>query len=438
MKRFLRLALPEAKRSKRLLCAASAAVGVWAYKEQRLPTLASSPFGGLEWVRRSIETGWSPIWVAKCEDEWVQEPETRDDENIQDDEDVCLISGNANRHLAMEIAAISELPVLDADIGKYADGEISVQINDNVRGKTVFVIQPVSPTTPGASINDNLIELVLIISCLKRSNAKRIVAVVPYFGYSRHDRIRRAGRETIGAADVAKMLEASGVDFMISVDLHRKQLEGFFDMTPVDSLESSIVSIPYFLERNLWQPTIVCPSSSATTRATRYREHLKQEGVNAKLAFMSDEFEPAKEQKFDVKSLKIDPDVLDPTDRPQHGSYNMKILVGDVAHGDVIIVDDMIDTGRRVASCAALVKEHGAKRIFVWAPHGIFSGNALQRIEDSPVDEILITNTNDLSVLVEWQAEHGSDKVKAMSIAPLLAEAIRRNRVQQSTASLCN
>lgn len=361
---------------------------------------------------------------ARCDDQVGDRARLLTDFGTDEEDDIeyALVSGSANIGLAMEVAQISELPVLDTDISVYADGEISVKVNQDVTGMNVFVMQPISPTTPGRTINDNLMELILIVSCLKRANAKKVIAVVPYFGYARHDRLRK-GRETISAKDVANLLETAGVDAMISVDLHRKQLEGFFDSTPVDSLESGLISIPFFVERNLWRPTIVCPSTSSVTRAKKYMEMLKKEGVNAKLAFMSGEVElnprQAKE-KSDARGV-------------QHGVGREKVLVGSVKHSDVIIVDDMIDTASRVCSCAELVKNNGAKRIFVWTPHGLFSGNAIEKIEHSEINEVLITNTNDLQRL----ESSTTSKIRAMSIAPLLAEAIRRKRVHQSLASLC-
>jgi ribose-phosphate pyrophosphokinase len=381
---------------------------------------------------------------SKCDDfvdleqqnhNYYDENHGKEDEENAREQDCCIVSGSANPTLCQEIAAITELNILNVRTDFYMDGEVDVQILDGCAGKTVFVIQPVSPTNPDRTINDNMIELLLIVSCLKRSDARKVVAVVPYLGYARHDRIKKK-RGTVAAADVAKLLEASGVDEVISVDLRQKQIEVFFDSTPVHSLESSQISIPFFVGRDLWQPVIVCPNTTSVTRAKKYMEKLRTEGVKAKLAFISKEITPSKEQ---IKRQKDNP-----TEQPirtleahdvvgaQH-EITQTCLVGNVAHSDVIIVDDMIDTGSRVLSTANLVKKHGAKRIFVWAPHGVLSGNTIEKLENSPISEILITNT--LSQTKVY-ASGSTKKIKTLSIAPLLAEAIRRFRVRQSFDTL--
>jgi len=361
---------------------------------------------------------------------FLQSQQKEDEENAWE-KDCCIVSGSANPTLCREIAAITELSILNVRTDFYYDGEVDVQILDGCAGKTVFVIQPVSPTNPDRTINDNMIELLLIVSCLKRSDARKVVAVVPYLGYARHDRIKKK-RGTVAAADVAKLLEAVGVDEVISVDLHRKQIEGFFETTPVHSLESSQISIPFFVCRDLWQPVIVCPNTTSVTRAKKYMEKLRNEGVKAKLAFISKEITPSKQQIIRDKKNGNDHQIIQKTVGAQH-EITQTCLVGDVAHSDVIIVDDMIDTGSRVLSTANLVKKHGAKRIFVWAPHGVFSGDTIEKLESSPISEILITNT--LSQAQVYAS--GSTKVKTLTIAPLLAEAIRRFRVRQSFDTLC-
>jgi len=366
-------------------------------------------------------------------------PEGEDDVTPYDSYEI--ISGSGNRALAMTIAQILEKPLVKAQIDQFADGEISIEIKDNLRGKDVFIIQPTSPTQKDRSIHDNLMELLLLVTTARRASAHKVIAVVPYYGYARHDRIKPNKTGTISAADTAILLQISGCDQVISVDLHKRQLEGFFDAdTTVENLEPLWLGVPYHLEKDLFNPVIVSPSSTGVERAKKYMTLLKKEGCYASMAFMAPksssgdlqtdeegfEQRPVNDSECQKASQYMRPKV-------QHRAREVEdlILVGDVSHSDVVIIDDMIDTGTRVSNCANFLKKAGAKRIFAYATHGIFSAGAIDRIEKSALTEVLVTDTNEIQ-----PDSYKSSKVKFLSVAPLMAEAIRRVLVKNSLSSL--
>jgi ribose-phosphate pyrophosphokinase len=316
--------------------------------------------------------------------------------------DMKIFSGRANVGLAREIAENLGVPLGAISIKCYADGEIGIQVNENVRGKDVYIIQPTCP--PG--VNDHLVELILMISTMRRASARKITAVIPYYGYARQDR-KMASRVPISAADVARLLQAMGVDRVVAVDLHCGQIQGFFGpRTPCDNLEGHIVALPYFQQLGLKGSTtkVVSPDAGGVYRAKRFRDGLKKHGVDAGLAMI-------------IKQ------------RLQANQVGKMDLVGTVDGCDVIIVDDMIDTAGTLTLAAAELKARGAKRVFCFATHGLFSGSAHDRISKSTLEKVVVLNTVPLAATV-------SDKVIQLSCAGLLSEAIARIHTKKSVSAL--
>lgn len=368
-------------------------------------------------------TEWTERWENHVKHWCGFTEEDEDDESRDQMDNVCLIAGSGNPTLADDISRILETPLVKTDLGIFADGEIKVKVDENLRGMNVFIVQPTSPITPGRNIHDNLMELFLLASCAKRANARKVTAVIPYYGYARHDRIKK-GRETIAAADIAKMLQVAGVDEVISVDLHRTQIEGFFENSvPVSNIEPLVMGIPFILQQDLFNPVVVCPSSSGVERAKKYRNMLQQEGCFANLAFLAPKDASGHVQTEDEAFSQLSQHTV-------HSEDNL-ILVGDVKNKDVVIVDNMIDTATRVTTVANFLRKQGAKRIFAFVSHGLFSEESIMSIENSAIDDVLVTNTNPVP-----HSFHQSRKIHYMSIAPMIAEVIRRVLVRNSLESI--
>lgn len=313
-----------------------------------------------------------------------------------------LFCGNSNRPLAKEISKHLECEIGDCTVTKFQDGEVNVMVNENVRGKDVYIVQPTC--TP---VNENLMELMLMISTLRRASARRITAVIPYYGYARQDR-KMTARVPISAADVARLLEAMGVDRVVAVDLHCGQIQGFFGpRVPVDNLDGGTVGVKYFGMKNLEDPVVVSPDAGGVYRAKKFREGLlKMHGVEAGLAMI-------------IKQ------------RNKPGEVERMDLVGSVNGSDVIIVDDMIDTAGTLCKAAGELKNHGAKSVYAFASHGIFSGPANERIAKSALEEVCVTDTIPLN---EGCADNV--KIKTLSVGKLLAGAIKRIHQKQSVSAL--
>ncbi|MES1916090.1 MAG: hypothetical protein MHM6MM_007941 [Cercozoa sp. M6MM] len=314
-----------------------------------------------------------------------------------------IFSGSANPALAEEVARRLGTQVGSLDVNRFADGEIGIQVHTNVRGKEVYIVQPTCP--PG--VNDNLFELILMISTMRRASASTITAVIPYYGYARQDR-KMAARVPISAADVARLLETVGADRVVAVDLHCGQIQGFFGpRTPVDNLEGASVALDYFanlgLEGN--RTVIVSPDAGGVHRAKKFRDGLKTAGIDAGLAMI-------------IKQ------------RARANMIESMDLVGDVDGCDVIIVDDMIDTAGTLCKAAAELRRRGAKRIWAFASHGLFSGPAVQRINDSVFEKVLVCNTVPLPEGCEC------NKIQQLSVADLLASAIARIHFRRSISQL--
>ncbi len=310
--------------------------------------------------------------------------------------DMKLFAGNATPELAQKIADRLFTKLGSASVGRFSDGEISVQINENVRGGDVFIIQSTCAPT-----NDNLMELIVMVDAMRRASAGRITAVIPYFGYARQDRRVRSSRVPITAKVVADFLSSVGVDRVLTVDLHAEQIQGFFDV-PVDNVFGSPVLLEDMKARNLEDPVVVSPDIGGVVRARA-------------IAKLLDDTDIA---------------IIDKR-RPRANVSQVMHLIGDVANRDCIIVDDMIDTGGTLCKAAEALKERGAKRVFAYATHPVFSGLAAKNIAESKIDEVIITDSIPLSDEIK-----AIGKVKQLTLAPMLAEAIRRISNEESISAM--
>lgn len=322
---------------------------------------------------------------------------------------MMIFAGNASSKLAEEIADHLGMSISDADVGKFADGETYVRINETVRGKDCYIIQSTCPP-----VNDHLMELFLLISTLKRASAKSITAVIPYYGYARQDR-KTENRVSIGAADVARLLETMGVDSVISVDLHCWQIEGFFDnKVPVINLEAGIIGLEYMLEdfdiENLDELVVVSPDAGGVGRAKRFQESLINRGF------------PGVGLAMIIKQ------------RAKAGVVSKMDLVGSVDGKDCIIVDDMIDTAGTLCKAAGELKEMGANKVYAFATHGVFSGPAPERLKDSVLEKVIVTNTIPLSD--EFIQTVPKNKYEHLSIGTFIAETMRRIYLKESVSSM--
>ena len=312
--------------------------------------------------------------------------------------DMKLFAGNATPELAQKVAERLFIQLGKAKVGRFSDGEISVEIEENVRGGDIFILQSTCAPT-----NDNLMELIVMVDAMRRASAGRITAVIPYFGYARQDRRVRSSRVPITAKVVADFLSSVGVDRVLTVDLHAEQIQGFFDV-PVDNVFGTPVLLADMKKMNLENPVIVSPDIGGVVRAR----------ANAKL--------------LDEADLAI----IDKR-RPKANVAQVMHIIGDVKDRDCILVDDMIDTGGTLCAAATALKKNGAKRVFAYATHPVFSGNAAQNLRDSCIDEIVVTDSIPLSPEVAALAN-----VRVLSLSPMLAEAIRRVNNEESISAMFN
>ena len=307
-----------------------------------------------------------------------------------------LFSGNANPALAQEITRHLRVPLGRAQIDRFSDGEINVEVMQNVRGRDVFIVQSTSPPA-----NDHLMELLLIADACRRASAASITAVVPYFGYARQDRRLRAARVSIAAKLAANMIATAGVDRLLTVDLHADQIQGFFDI-PVDNVYASPVLLGDMWRRRAAGTIIVSPDVGGVVRARAIAKQLE----DADLAIIDKR-------------------------RPRPNELEVMNVIGDVAEKTCIIVDDMVDTAGTLCQGARALKQSGAVRVAAYVTHPILSGAALERIEASVLDELVVTDTISLS-----SAARGCPKIRLLSVAALLAETIRRISDDESVSSL--
>ncbi|MBP3224839.1 ribose-phosphate pyrophosphokinase [Campylobacter sp. JMF_01 NE2] len=302
-----------------------------------------------------------------------------------------IVSGSANPDFAKKISKYLSLPLSECSIKTFSDGEISVQIGESVRGKDVFVIQPTC-----APANSNLMELLILSDALKRSSARSITAVVPYFGYARQDR-KAAPRVPISAKLVANMMQTAGIDRVVTMDLHAGQIQGFFDI-PVDNLYGSLAFLDYFKNKNLKNPIIASPDVGGVARARSF-----------------------------AKKLNLDMVIVDKRREEANKSEVMNII-GDVNGKDVILIDDMIDTAGTIVKAAAAFKERGATSVMAFCTHAVLSGPAYERLNEGALDELIVTDTIPL--------RQECDKIKVISVTSLFGEVIRRVYHDESVNSL--
>lgn len=323
-------------------------------------------------------------------------------DNQSFDDHAIVFSGNANYELSQEVVDYLNIPLGDASVSKFNDGEIQISIKDSVRHKDVFIIQPTCISS-GQSINDNFMELFLLVRTIKRASAGSITAVIPYYGYARQDR-KTVGRVPISAADIAQLLELAGVDRVVTVDLHCGQIQGFFHDVPVDNLFASSLFASHFATKELKNLVVVSPDAGGVDRAKKFMETLAKDGISSDMALISKQ-------------------------RQSAGVIASMSLIGDVSGCDTIIIDDMCDTGGTIIKAAEVLKKEGANRVFVAVTHPVFSGNALKNIGNSVIDEMVITNT------VPLRGEKPAN-IHCISVSSLLGEAIYRIQMGKSLSDL--
>ena len=304
-----------------------------------------------------------------------------------------IFTGNANVGLAEEIAQYLGVPVGDAKSTRFCDGEINIRINESVRGADVFIIQPTC-----APINENLMELLIMIDAVRRASARRITAVLPYYGYARQDRKTRA-RDPITAKLVANILVASGARRVLCMDLHAGQIQGFFDI-PVDHLPGVPILAEYILQIGLENVVVVSPDLGGVTRARDLAER-----IGATIAIIDKR-------------------------RPEPNVAEVSSIIGAIQGKNVIMVDDIIDTAGTITKGAEALKQWGANDIYVACTHPVLSGPAVQRLKEAPIKEVIVTNTTPIP------KEKMLDKIKVLSVAPLLGEAIIRIHEDLSVSKL--
>lgn len=310
--------------------------------------------------------------------------------------EIKLFTGNSNRPLAEAISVHLGVPLGGAEIGRFSDGEVQVEITDNVRGGDVFVIQSTSMPT-----NDNLMELLLMLDAFKRASAKRITAVIPYYGYARQDR-KVAPRVPISAKLVADLITTAGASRVLTVDLHAGQIQGFFDV-PVDNVYATPVLLQYLRERlGNRDVTVIAPDAGGVERARAFAKRL-----DANLAI--------------IDKRRIRANVI--------GEMQ---IIGEVDDRAAVIVDDMVDTAGTLCTAAEAVRAAGAPVVLACATHAVLSGPALSRIRESSLDELVVTDT----IPLQHRGLPGAEKITVLPVAPLLAEAIRRTHEEASISSL--
>jgi ribose-phosphate pyrophosphokinase len=307
-----------------------------------------------------------------------------------------VFAGNAHPQLARDIVEKLNIPLGKALVSSFSDGEIQVEIQENVRGRDVFVIQPT-----GRPTNDNIMELMIMIDALRRASAYRITAVIPYFGYSRQDRRVRSMRVPISAKVVANMISNIGADRMLTVDLHADQIQGFFDV-PVDNVYASPVLLGDIYKQKYSDLMVVSPDVGGVVRARAVAKQLD----DADLAIIDKR-------------------------RPQANEAQVMHIIGEVKGRTCIIVDDLVDTAGTLCKAAQALKEHGAKSVIAYATHPVLSGNALKNIEESVLDELVVTDTVPLDERIQ-----SCSRIRQLTVSGLLAETIRRISFDESVSTL--
>ncbi len=308
---------------------------------------------------------------------------------------IQIFAGNANPTLAKKVCKYLSIPLGNVLVGRFPDGEIDVKVNEDVRGSDIFIIQPTCPP-----VNENLTELLILIDCFKRASSARITAVLPYYGYARKDR-KDEGRVPITAKLVANLVTEAGADRLLTIDLHAAQIQGFFDI-PVDHLLAFRVLADYYREKKLEDFVVVSPDVGGIKIARLYSKNM-----HIRLAV--------------VDKRRVGPEEIE-----------VGFVIGDVKDRNAIIIDDIIATGGSICQAARILKEKGAKDIYVGATHPVLCGSAAEKLMDAPIKEIAVTDT----IPLNEQARSLGTKIKVLSIASLLGEAIKRIHTNKSISSM--
>ncbi len=308
---------------------------------------------------------------------------------------LMVFTGNANPKLASDVVKRLNISLGRATVGRFSDGEVNVELLEHVRGHDVFVLQPTCAPT-----NDNLMEVMVMVDALKRASAKRITAAIPYFGYARQDRRPRSARVAITAKVVANMLQAAGVDRLLTVDLHADQIQGFFDI-PVDNIYAAPILLGDIWRQRHEDLLVVSPDVGGVVRARAL-----------------------------AKRLESDLAIIDKR-RPKANVSEVMNIIGEVEGRTCVIMDDMVDTAGTLCKAADALKEHGAKRVLAYCTHPVLSGSAVARISESALDELVVTDTIPLS-----EAARACSRIRQISIAELLAETMLRISNDSSVSSL--
>ena len=309
---------------------------------------------------------------------------------------VMLFSGNANPKLAQDIAGYLNMPLGKINVGRFSDGEVMVEIMENVRGRDVFIVQSLC-----APANDNLMELLVMADALRRASTAKVTAVIPYMGYTRQDRRPRSARVPITAKVVANMIGAVGIDRVLTVDLHADQIQGFFNM-PLDNVYASPVLLGDIWKHKYANQIVVSPDVGGVVRARAVAKRLE----DAELAIIDKR-------------------------RPNPNESEIMNIIGDIEGRTCVIVDDLVDTAGTLCNAANALKEHGADKVVAYCTHAVLSGNAIKNIKASRLDELVVTDTVPLS------GEAAScDKIRQLSVAAMLAESIRRVCEGESLSSM--
>lgn len=309
--------------------------------------------------------------------------------------DLMVFTGNANPELAAKVTAHLGIPLGDITVDKFSDGEIMVELNENVRGRDVFLVQSTCAPT-----NDNIMELLVIVDALHRSSAGRITAVVPYFGYARQDRRVRSARVPITAKVIADMLVTVGIDRVLTVDLHAEQIQGFFDV-PVDNVYGSPVLLADIEAQNFEDLVVVSPDIGGVVRARAV-----------------------------AKQLGIELAIIDKR-RPSPNVAEVMNIIGEIENRTCLLVDDMVDTAGTLCNAATALKLHGAKRVVAYATHPVLSGPAIERLNASEIDELVVTDSIPLS-----EEAKNCKRIRLLSLSNMLAEAMRRISNEESLSAM--
>jgi ribose-phosphate pyrophosphokinase len=307
-----------------------------------------------------------------------------------------IFAGSANPALGQRVAVELRMQLGAADVGRFSDGEVNVEIHENVRGQDVFILQSTCAPT-----NDNIMELMIMSDAVRRASAHRVTAVIPYFGYARQDRRVRSARVPITAKVVADMLGSVGIDRILTVDLHADQIQGFFNM-PVDNVYGSPILVDHMMSQNYQNPIVVSPDVGGVVRA---RAIAKQ-------------------------ANDLDLAIIDKR-RPQANESRVMNVIGDVGGKTCVLVDDIVDTAGTLCTAAKALKDEGAIKVVSYITHAVFSGNAIEKIIDSELDEMIVSDTIPLG-----EAARSCNKIKSLSLDRLLAEAIRRVSNEESISAM--